>query len=100
MTIKNVRVFLTLQWKELEEDKWYESERAHRDVGEMGVLEHWCRNDSAGTESHAERNKKAYILHEEEILEYCTQHCVGPDDCPGPGKCVMPMDTLHELYQD
>ncbi|PIZ52422.1 hypothetical protein COY27_00305 [Candidatus Woesearchaeota archaeon CG_4_10_14_0_2_um_filter_33_13] len=91
-----LRVYLALQGRELEEDKFYLSQRACQDVGMEMTIEHWVN----GSEKHAARFEDAYNQHEDEVVSYCTTSCVGPMNCPGFGKCEMPMDLVHKLLHD
>jgi len=93
--------YIALQFKEIDEHKYYMSQREKREVDWREATEDWTR-------VHAERFHDNYFQHVSEIECICNEKC--PQGCRGISitadgeidinSCPMEKSDLHELLKD
>lgn len=82
--MKSINHYIELQIKEINEHKWYLSERKGYDIGEQEAITDWIR------QGHAERFYQAYAKHEKEVEKEIQQK----------GIEKITVERLHELIED
>lgn len=86
--------YLAIQERELQEHKWYLSERAGYDVGMNKTIEDWVIT------GHAQRFRETYFRHLDNILQACVWECEDIKNCLGIQKCQMPLTKIHSFLED
>lgn len=95
---ENLLRYLILQSLEIEEHKYYLSQKQGRDVGYEEAIRDWTSN------GHAQRWRQAYDSHPQ-VERECDSYC-GPGNCKGKittagiKNCPMQKKRLHELVED
>ncbi|MEX0920451.1 MAG: hypothetical protein WDZ69_02610 [Candidatus Pacearchaeota archaeon] len=82
--VKNLKLYMALQIREIEEHKYYLSEIKELDVGWDEALVDWVKS------KQAERFRDSYIENEEAI-----SRAVRSEDVP-----TLPKDLIHKLLRD
>jgi hypothetical protein len=82
--MKNLQHYLAIQLKEIDEHKYYLSQRAGYDVGYEATIDDWIIS------GHAERFNQAYAVHEEVIEREIVVR----------GSVDVPNDLVHVLLGD
>ena len=93
--------YLALQFKEIDEHKYYMSQREQREVNWREAVNDW-------TMTHAARFHENYFQHTAEIEQACREKC--PGGCRGIAitaegeininSCPMEKSDLHKLLKD
>jgi hypothetical protein len=87
----NLERYLTIQMKEVQEHKWYLSEKTGRDIGDHEAVFDW-------TQYHAERFNKAYINNVMNIDKECNNRCGSA--CRRMQDCTLTIADIHRLLSD
>ena len=92
MSEYNIVRYLALQYKEIEEHKYYLSEKAGYDVGKYVAIDDWVKS------GHATRFHDTYMAHIEQIEKACIDVC--NKECGGLEHCILSTDRIHKLLED
>ena len=84
--------YMPLQMREIEEHKYFLSEKAGFDVGYEVTLHDWVNS------GQAEQFAIKYKNHINNVIDYCESECHG--ECKGINKCTMPIHKVHEILED
>jgi len=84
--------YMALQMLEIDEHKYYLSEKLGYDVGYKTTLNDWVKS------GHAVRFRETYEKHLPQVLKVCEEYC--PDKCKGIENCILTTRRLHELLED
>ena len=84
--MRNFKHYMQIQMVELQEHKWYLSEKAGHDIGENETIFDWV------TSGHAKRFNEAYTSHEEQIEREIQTNGLVP--------ILQDKNKLHELLED
>ncbi len=93
--------YMTLQFKEIDEHKYYLSQKRHKKVDWEEATLDWM-------DKHAERFNESYASNVSDIERLCKDNC--PDGCKGISitadgsidinSCPMEKSDLHKLLKD
>ena len=90
-----LKEYIVIQVKEIQEHKYFLSEKQGRDVGLEAAISDWVEN------GHAKRFHDNFFAHKQEIENYCQSCCVSLDNCSGEEySCPLTLDKVHELLKD
>jgi hypothetical protein len=93
-----------MQKKELEEHKWFLSERAGQDIGWEETFHSWISEvadpKNYPGETYAARFQRLYHEHIHEINNVCDNLCKKIEDCRGIYKCPLENGLVHKLMHD
>jgi len=88
----NVIRYMALQYKEIEEHKYYVSEKKGHDVGMEYAMRDWYET------GQAEKFHIKYFDHMKSIDGICKNMC--NNNCGGIEKCVLTKDLVHKILGD
>lgn len=94
-----LKVFLALQFLEVEEHKFLCSKYKGFDVGTDCAYQSWSLLPDNG-HSQAAEFRERIEFHYFEIRELCKTHCGGFENCKGLRNCQATLDELHRTLND
>ena len=90
--MEQLNKYLALQYREIEEHKYYLSEQAQKNVGIEYTLMNWY------LKGHAERFNRNYFSNKENIESICNKCGY---DCDGVKRfCIMDTTLIHIMLKD
>ena len=83
---------MALQYKEIEEHKYYLSEKKGHDIGNDEAILDWT------VSGNALRFHNTYLKHMDIIEQACIDVC--NKECGGLEHCIMSTERIHKLLED
>ena len=87
----NLVAYQSMQKREIDEHKYFLSQKAGYDVGYEIALTDWVK-------FHARRFEETYFEHFKSISKVCKKFC--NEKCKGIDGCVLSSKSIHELLED
>ena len=84
--------YLSLQMQEINEHKYYLSEKYGYDIGYDATILNWSKS------KYAKQFHDNYVDHIKSIDFVCEETC--KCKCKGVNKCCLPMNIVHKLMGD
>lgn len=91
------RIYNTLQTKEIEEHKYYLSQRNHREMTLEEAFQDWCTKRYNGL-TFAEIWSIKYFKHRTELIRNCGNKC--EKGCLGFDRCPFSKEEIHKVLND
>ena len=92
------KVAFSLQLKEVDEHKYFLSEKKGYDIGMDLAMADWALVPDYD-HSHAARFRSLLNKYETRILQRCQKYCGGSKNC-SMINCPLSLDELHEILED
>lgn len=90
--LMNQTHYLAWQTREVDEHKYFLSQKRGYDVGYHEAYLDWIES------AHAARFREVAEEHADGIDMLCAEYC--NNRCKGVGKCPLPLETIHEILED
>lgn len=89
-----LKAYLAIQAKELEEHKYFLSQKKGYDVGNNEAAFDWIQNN------YAERFNEIYNQHSSQIENICNDTCGTQANCKGLNHCPLEKRLIHDILDD